>query len=70
MIILDFLKYLKQRADLCCYHCGLLRPRDPMLAVGDLINQNSLGDMLVFVIKIAAIKPLLPYLAVTFLFFF
>lgn len=56
MIILDFLKYLKELADLHCYHHALLRPRNPMLAIADLINQNSLRNMLVFVIKTAAIE--------------
>lgn len=39
-----------------------------MWAIINLIKQNSLRDMLVFVVKIAAIKSLLPYLAVTFLY--
>lgn len=56
MIILDFLKYLKELPDLQCYHHGFLRPRNPMLAIADLINENSLRTMFVFVIKIAAIE--------------
>lgn len=56
MIILDFLKYLKELADLHCYHHGLLKLRNPMLAIADLINQNSLRNMFIFVIKIAAIE--------------
>ena len=56
MIILDFLKYLKGLTDLHRYHDGLLRPRNPMLASSDLINQNSLRNTLVCVTEIAAIE--------------